>query len=190
MRNSTLVRHLAVLGAGALLLGTPATAAAAQSVEEFPGSVGNLAGGALAAAGSGDLGSTVAGGNCVAVDPALGSVATNPLKVEMTTKEGESGVAATDFSGGAMMAATTGTLHWTNTTTGEKGAQDFGPFSFDRLGDYHDIPTGVGHVEWTVDANESAVPLSVAVPLSAVGINGGPGSSAPYTTCEGTVEIA
>lgn len=204
MGKPAVIRILAPLGAAALLLSAPVAASAqpmgsidttsldgaSNSTEAFPGSVANLAGGALAAAGSGDLGSTVAGGNCVAVDPALGSIATNPLVVTMKTKEGASGVADTEITGGAMLAFTAGTLHWTNTTTGKTGAHDFGPFGFDAPGDYFDLETGAGHVEWTVDANETSTPMSIAVPLSAAGINGGPQSSTPYTTCTGAAEIA
>ena len=89
MRPSTYFRSAALLCAGALALGAPATASAQDtgsidtgtlgplaSVDQVPGSAANLAGGALALAGSSDLGTQIAGGRCASVDPAAGEQVT------------------------------------------------------------------------------------------------------------------
>lgn len=200
MRSSTLTRGLALVGAGAFLLAVPATASAQDSGSIDPASLGpaefpavmsmNTVGGSLALAGSSDLATQVAGGNCVAIDPALGSLAANSLQITMGSKEGEPGVAATEFLGG-IVSGTVGTLHWTNETTGASGAVDFGPLIADAAYAYHDIPTGAGHVTWHADARQEAVPFSVSVPLSAVGIFGeGPVITTPVSTCTGAADIA
>lgn len=200
MRPSTLTRGLALVGAGALLLAAPAVASAQDQGSIDPASLGpaefpavmsmNTVGGSLALAGSSDLATQVAGGNCVAIDPALGSLAANSLQITMGSKDGEPGVAATEFLGG-IVSGTVGTLHWTNETTGASGAVDFGPLIADAAFEYHDIPTGAGHVTWHADARQEAVPFSVSVPLSAVGIFGeGPVITTPVSACTGAADIA
>lgn len=204
MRPSSATRGIALLGAGALVLSIPATASAqptgsidpnslegaVNSAEMFPGSVAALAGGGLASAGSGDLGSAVAGGQCVGLDPSLGSIATS-VDVQVATKEGESGVAAVSIEGGSWFTNTSGTFHWTNTTTNETGEVPFGPFGGDAPFADFDVPTGVGTVTWRVEGSAEGFPLSVLFPLIIIGsVNPVPMSSAPYSTCEGQAEIA
>ena len=199
MRPSALTRGLALVGAGALLIAVPSTAFAQDQGSINPESLGppgypaqisvNTLGGSLALAGSSDLATQVAGGGCVAIDPALGSIA-NSLQITMESKEGAPGVAATQILGG-IVSATNGTLHWKNETTGASGAVDFGPLIADAAFEYHDIPTGAGHVTWRADAHQEAVPFSISVPLSAVGIFGeGPVITTPVSTCTGAADIA
>lgn len=204
MQPSTIARGAAAFSACALMVTIPATASAqptgsidpnslegaVNSAEMFPGSVAALAGGGLASVGSGDLGSAVAGGQCVGLDPSLGSIATS-VDVQVATKEGESGVAAVSIEGGSWFTNTSGTFHWTNTTTNETGEVPFGPFGGDAPFADFDVPTGVGTVTWRVEGSAEGFPLSVLFPLIIIGsVNPVPMSSAPYSTCEGQAEIA
>ncbi|WP_333619156.1 hypothetical protein [Dietzia sp.] len=190
MRNTVLARSLAVVGAAALLVRAPVTASA-QGTDPAPGSAGsvegsvtNSAGGALASAGLGDLGSTVARGRCVAADPS-GSMASS-LDVEMASKEGRPGTAHVDIEGGSILGSpTNGTLRWENTTAGTSGDHDFEILGgMDARFTSFDMDTGRGHVTWEIDANQNGAPLS----LAALGFL--PMSSAPYTTCTGETDIA
>lgn len=199
MRNTAFVRSLAVIGAGALLVSAPVTASAQDTdsvdtsvhnatvvsgslSDSVEGSVSNSADGALASVGLGDLASSNGGPTCVAADPA-GSMATT-ISVDMVTKEGESGTAHVLIEGGGLFTSVAqGTLHWENTTTGASGDQDFDALGgLDLRQKSFDIPTGVGHVTWDVDANEKGMPLSLAAL--------GPVISTPYTTCSGEADIA
>ena len=203
MRASTFSRCAALVGAGVLFLGAPATAAAQPTgsidtssldsasgfFEVAPESLGNAAGGSLASVGLPDLGSAVAGGQCVASDPAIGSFYATPLSVRMESKEGSPGVAHTEIEGGSWFANTSGVLHWTNETTGDTGEEPFGPFSGDVAYAYFDLPTGAGEVTWSIDAEQEGPPLSLVLPLGLVG-SSAPFSVAPYTSCSGTAEIA
>lgn len=204
MQRSTIARGAAAFSACALMISIPATASAqptgsidpnslegaVNSAEMFPGSVAALAGGGLASVGSGDLGSAVAGGQCVGIDPSLGSVATS-IDVQVATKEGESGVADVSIEGGSWFTSTSGTFHWTNTTTNETGSVPFGPFGGDAPFAFFDVPTGVGTVTWSVEGNVDGFPLSIFFPLTIAGsAQLVPQSSMPYSTCEGTAEIA
>lgn len=210
-RVTTTVRLAAAVGSAGLALATLTPAAGAQSagsldpaslgdlqfaqasLEGAPKSLADLTGGGLASLGSGGLGSSVAGGDCVAVDPAFGS-ATNTLTMEVETKEGASGVAdvGVGVSGGGS-SSTDLVFHWKNLDTDASGTVDV-PVSTIGGGGYGgvEVETGVGTVEWSVDARQSAVPLSISLPLGAIGSTADrvPGSSTPFTTCGGTAEIA
>ena len=189
--------RLAAAGAAALALAAVAPAAGAQesaaSLEAAPKSVADLTGGGLASLGLGGLGSTVTGGDCVAIDPAFGS-STNTLNMEVATKEGASGIAdvGVGVTGGGSSSTEDFVFHWRNRDTGASGEVEI-PISTIGGGGYGgaEVATGAGMVEWSVDARQSAVPLSVGVALGALGSTADrvPGSSTPFTTCRGSAEI-
>lgn len=204
MRLSTLARTCALAGAGALLVCAPATASAqpggpidTTSLEGsldiasmVPGSLAGLAGGGLASVGSGDLGSAVAGGQCVVVDPTLGSASTS-IEALVVSKEGSPGVAQVSIEGGSWFSNTSGIFHWTNTTTHETGDVPFGPFGGDAPFTNFDVETGAGTVEWSIDGTAEGIPLSLVFPIALTGsAQQVPLSSAPYSTCTGSADIA
>ena len=93
MLSRSTSRVAALLGAGALIIsfGTPLAGAQEQGSLDTE-SVTNGLGGSAASVGSGDLGSNLAGGTCVALDPTLPFL-TNTLNLEVTDVSDEPGVA-------------------------------------------------------------------------------------------------
>ncbi|MDO5504527.1 MAG: hypothetical protein Q4G67_15290 [Actinomycetia bacterium] len=212
-RFTPTARIAAVIGSAGLALATLAPPASAQhvlgsinpdslgdlrfaqaSLESAPKSIADLTGGGLASLGLGGLGSAVAGGDCVAIDPAFGS-SSNTLDMEVTNKDGAPGMAHVKVrvSGGGS-SSTELVFHWRNLDSGAAGNVDVPVMTIGGGGGYGDldVETGMGTVEWHVEARQNAVPLSVGLALGAIGSTSErvPGSSTPFSNCGGTAEIA
>lgn len=173
MRRTLVTRSTAVVFAGALALGMPATANAQSAAPEL-GSVG---------------------GGCTTIDPGFGSMLES-LDVSMVTKEGESGIADTVIDGGGWFSKTSGTLFWENTTTGASGEVPFGPQGGDANYFREDVATGAGEITWRVDAVAEGTPIWIGLPLATSVENLGlppeiiPSFTVPYAGCTGSATIA
>lgn len=196
MLTKTASRAAALLGAGALIasIGTPIASAQDQGFLD-PASVTNGLGGSAASVGSGDLGSNIAGGSCVALDPTLPFLTTT-LNLEVKDVADKPGVAGftADFVGGLSSSADL-RVEWTNVDTGESGE-----VVYDGVGvggfwpDYDSFKTaqtGAGTIEWTVTGHHNSALISEGSPLASIGDISPivPGSTAAYSACSGTAEI-
>lgn len=190
-------RIAAILGAGALIVsfGTPLAAAQEQGSLDSA-SVTNGLGGSAASVGSGDLGSNIAGGTCVALDPTLPFLSTTlELKVnDVTDKPGVAGFTA-DLIGGISSTADL-RVEWTNVDTGDSGELVYDGVGvndlFPDVDSYKTAETGAGTIEWSVTGHHNSALISGGSPLASIADASPvvPGSTAAYSACSGTAEIS
>ena len=164
LRTSTR-RALAVLGASGLLLSVPAVA----SAQSLPG---------------GSLGEP---GRCTSVEP-FGSLRTT-LDVRLESKPSARGVALLTVTGSSQFGHVSGTLHWVNETTHATGDARFGPFGGDLPTTTVDVPTGAGHVTWSVTAARQGSPLLAPLSLTPTDIES-PTTAVLFSDCTGAADIA
>lgn len=197
MLSRSTSRVAALLGAGALIVsfGTPLAGAQEQGSLDTE-SVTNGLGGSAASVGSGDLGSNIAGGTCVALDPTLPFL-TNTLNLEVTDVSDEPGVAGfnAELLGGISSSADL-RVEWTNVDTGDTGEVVYDGVGvndlFPDIDSYQTAETGAGTIEWNVTGHHSSALISGGSPLASLGDVSPvvPGSTAAYSACSGTAEIS
>lgn len=193
-RNST--RAAALLGAGALFFSIGSPVAGAQNEETLDSaSLSNGLGGSAASVGSGELGSTIAGGQCVALDPTLPFLSTT-VDLEVTSVADEPGVAgfSVEFSGGLSSSADL-QVQWKNVDTNTTGEVVFDGVGvgglFPDIDSYKQATTGSGTIEWTLTGHHNSAVISGDTPWASLGNIAPeiPGSTAAYSACSGTAEV-
>lgn len=197
MLSRSTSRVAALLGAGALIvsIGTPLAGAQEQGSLDSE-SVTNGLGGSAASVGFGDLGSNIAGGTCVALDPTLPFLSTT-LDLEVTDVADEPGVAGftANLLGGISSTADL-RVEWTNVDTGDTGEVVYDGVGvndlFPDIDSYQAAETGAGTIEWKVTGNHNSALISGGSPLASLGDVSPvvPGSTAAYSPCSGTAEIS